>query len=110
VIFVGDRSDLPDGFDFDLARWSRRMPTAIFDAAQPGRYFGLDIYRGPGRSGNRNTLYYSTGNEYTRFPAKEPPNTPPNYGVLIFDTRRTSGATVTFLDSLADLPVVPLWR
>ena len=73
MIFVGDRSDLPEGFDFDLARWSRRMPTTIFDAAEPGRYFGLDIYRGPGRSGNRNTLYYSTGNEYTRFPAKEPP-------------------------------------
>ncbi|MGB5187240.1 MAG: M23 family metallopeptidase [Acidimicrobiia bacterium] len=110
VIFVGDRSDLPEAFEFDLARWSRRMPTAIFDAAEPGRYFGLDIYRGPGRSGNRNTLYYSTGNEYTRFPAKEPPETPPDYGVLVFDTKRTSEATVTFLNSLADLPVVPLWR
>jgi hypothetical protein len=110
VVFVGDRSDLSDGFQFDLARWSRRMPTAIFDVAQPGRYFGLDIYRGPGRSGARNTLYYSTGDEYTRFPAKEPPTTPPEYGVLVFDTKRTSDATVAFLDSLADLPVVPLWR
>ena len=110
VVFIGDRSDLPDGFEFDLARWSRRMPTTVFDAAEPGRYFGLDIYRGPGRSGNRNTLYYSTGSEYTRFPAKEPPVVPPDYGVLVFDTKRTSEATVTFLDSLADLPVVPLWR
>jgi len=110
VIFIGDRSDLPDGFVFDLARWSRRMPTTVFDAAEPGRYFGLDIYRGPGRSGSRNTLYYSTGNEYTRFPAKEPPVVPPDYGVLVFDTKRTSEATATFLDSLADLPVVPLWR
>jgi hypothetical protein len=110
VVFVGDRSDLPDGFNFDLARLSRRMPIAVFDAAQPGRYFGLDIYRGPGRSGSRRTLYYSAGDEYTRFPADEPPVAPPDYGVLVFDTKRTPKATAAFLESLADLPVVPLWR
>jgi hypothetical protein len=110
VILVGDRSDLPDGFEFDLVRWSRRMPVALYDAAQPGRYFGRDIYRGPGRSGHRYTLYYSTGHEYVRVPANEPPTAPPDYGVLVFDTKRTSDATVAFLDSLADLPVVPLWR
>jgi hypothetical protein len=110
VVFVGERSELPEGFDFDLSRLSRRMPTTIFDAAAPGRYVGLDIYRGPGRSGRRNTLYYSTGSEYVRFPAKEPPVIEPDYGVLVFETKRASEATVAFLDSLADLPVVPLWR
>ena len=110
LIFVGDRSDLPEDFDSDLAPLSRRMSTTVFDAADPGRYFGLDIYRGPGRSGNRYTLYYPTGDEYTRLPAKEAPDTPPDYGILVFDAKRTSEATMTFLNSLADLPVVPLWR
>jgi murein DD-endopeptidase MepM/ murein hydrolase activator NlpD len=110
VVFVGDRSELPDDFEFGLDRLSRQMPTTVFDAADPGRYFGLDIYRGPGRSGSRHTLYYPTGDGYVRFPAKEPPETPPEYGVLVFDVDRTSDATITFLDSLADLPAVPLWR
>lgn len=110
LIVVGDRDDLSEESEVDLALLAHRMPTTVFDAAEPGRPFGFDSSRGPGRYGSRYTLYYTTGDGYTRYPAKEPPETPPEYGVFVFETKRTTDAAMAFLNSLADLPVMPLWR
>ena len=110
LVVVGDASDLPDHFANDLAEMARRIPMTLFDASDPGRAIGSDSSRSPGKSGRRNTLYYPTGEGYERFAAKEPPETPPDYGILVLEARRTSEATLTFFESIADLPVVPYWR
>jgi hypothetical protein len=110
LVVVGDWADLSQESQGDLALLAHRLPTAVFGAAEPGRPFGFGSSRGPGRHGSRYTLYYPTGDGYTRFPAKEPPSTPPEYGVFVFETRRATDAAVAFLSSLADLPVMPLWR
>ena len=110
IVVVGDASDLPDHFSNDLAETARRIPMTIFNTSDPGRSIGADSSRSPGKSGRRNTLYYPTGEGYERFPAKEPPETPPDYGVLVLEARRTSEAALTFFESIADLPVVPYWR
>ena len=55
-------------------------------------------------------VYVLTGNGYELFAASEAPETPPDYGVLVIEARRTSEAALTFLRSLADLPPMPLWR
>jgi murein DD-endopeptidase MepM/ murein hydrolase activator NlpD len=110
LVIVGDASDLPDDFSNGLAETAWRIPMTIFDTDDPGRAIGSDSSRSPGKSGRRNTLYYPTADGYERFAAKEPPETPPEYGVLILEARRTDEATLTFFESIADLPVVPYWR
>ena len=110
LMIVGDSSDLPDNFSNDLAEMAWRIPMTTFDTDSAGRPIGSSSSRSPGKSGRRNTLYYPTGNGYERFAAKEPPENPPEYGVLVVEARRMSEATLTFFDSIADLPVVPYWR
>jgi hypothetical protein len=82
----------------------------VFDQTDTGRRIGRDTYQGPGRSGSRNVLYFQTGDTYTRIRAREAPETPPDYGVIVLEAGRVSEATLTFLASLAELPVMPLWR
>jgi hypothetical protein len=110
LVVVGDWADLSEESQDDLALLAHRLTTTVFDAAEPGRPFGFGSSRGPGRNGSRYTLYYPTGDGYARFPAKEPSETPPEYGLFVFETRRATDAAVAFLSSLADLPVMPLWR
>ena len=110
LVVVGDASELPDNFSNNLAETARRIPMTVFDTSDAGRRIGADSSRSPGKSGRRNTLYYPTGEGYERFAAKEPPETPPDYGVLVIEARRTSEAALTFFESIADLPVVPYWR
>ena len=110
LVIVGDRSELPEDTADDLDRMSWIMQTAVFEETDAGRRVGRDAYRGPGRSGSRNVLYFQTGDTYTRIRAKEAPETPPDYGVIVLETGRVSEATLTFLTSLAELPVMPLWR
>lgn len=110
LVVVGAASDLPDNFANDLAETARRIPMTVFDTTDPGRPVGSDSSRSPGKSGPRRTLYYPTGEGYERFAAKEPPEMPPDYGVLVLEARRTSKAALTFFESIADLPVVPYWR
>ena len=111
LMIVGDSSDLPDNFSNDLAEMAWRIPMTIFDTDSAARRpVGADSSRSPGKSGRRNTLYYPTGNGYERFAAKEPPENPPEYGVLVIEARRVDEVTLTFFESIADLPVVPYWR
>jgi len=110
LVVVGDLTDLPKNSANDLARMGWRLPTEVLGSASPGRSVGTDVYRGPGRSGSRRTLYYPTADGYERFAANEPPETPPDYGVFVMEAKRTSEAALTFLRSLADLPSMPLWR
>jgi murein DD-endopeptidase MepM/ murein hydrolase activator NlpD len=107
---IGDHSDLPDGVGGDLADIQMRLPTTILRGSTPARRIGRSATQGPGRSGSKHVLYYQTGDGYTRIRAAEAPEEAPDYGVIVLKTAETSGATLTFLRSLADLPVMPLWR
>jgi murein DD-endopeptidase MepM/ murein hydrolase activator NlpD len=110
LVVVGDRSELPEDTSDDLDRMTWTMQTTVFEGTDSGRWIGRDTYQGPGRSGSRNVLYFQTGDTYTRIRAREAPETPPEYGVIVLEAGRVSEATLTFLTSLADLPVMPLWR
>ncbi len=110
LVVVGNRSDLPEDMTDDVDRMVRYMPTTVFDGTEPAGRVGRDAYQGPGRSGTRNVLYFPTGDTYTRIRAKEAPETPPSYGVIVVKAEEVSDEALTFLRSLADLPVMPLWR
>lgn len=110
LVVVGDRSELPKGMAVDLDRMAWRMQTTVFEETEAAYRVGSETYQGPGRSGTRNVLYFQTGEVYTRIRAKEAPETPPDYGVTVIEAKRVSEAALTFLTSLADLPVMPLWR
>lgn len=110
LVVVGDRSELPENAAVDLGRMAWRMQTTVFEATETAGRIGRDTYQGPGRSGSRNVLYFQTGDGYTKIRAKEAPETSPDYGVIVIDFERASAAALAFLASLADLPVMPLWR
>ncbi|MEA2011187.1 MAG: peptidoglycan DD-metalloendopeptidase family protein, partial [Actinomycetota bacterium] len=110
LVVVGDRSELPPDMADDLDRMPWTVQTTVFEETEAGRRVGRDTYQGPGRSGSRNVLYFQTGDTYTRIRAREAPETPPDYGVIVLEAKRVSEATLTFLASLAELPVMPLWR
>ena len=107
---VGERSDLPENMGDDLARIALRLPTTVFEETELARGIGRSTYEGPGRSGSKHVLYYQTGDGYTRFRVDEVPETAPDYGVIVLTTSEVSEATLALLRSLADLPVMPLWR
>jgi hypothetical protein len=88
--------------------WS--LQTMVFEETDPARRIGRDTYQGPGRSGTRNVLYFQTGDSYTKIRAREAPEVSPDFGVIVLESDRVSEATLTFLSSLAGLPVMPLWR
>jgi hypothetical protein len=110
LVVAGSRSDLPEDMSDNVDRMVRRMPTTVFDGTEPDGRVGRDAYQGPGRSGTRNVLYFQTGDTYTRIRAKEAPETPPSYGVIVVEAEDVSDEALAFLRSLADLPVMPLWR
>ena len=110
LVVVGGRSQLPDDTADDLARMAWSLQTMVFEETDPARRIGRDTYQGPGRSGTRNVLYFQTGDSYTKIRAREAPEISPDYGVIVLESGRVSEATLTFLSSLAGLPVMPLWR
>jgi hypothetical protein len=110
LVVVGDRSRLSDATNRDLVEAMRDIPSTVLETAEPAGRIGRNTYQGPGRSGTRGVLYYPTGDSYTRIRARDASDTPPDYGVIVVDARRMADATVVFLESLAGLPVMALWR
>ena len=110
LVVVGGRSELPQGMADDVDRMAWTLQTTVFEEIDATRRVGRDAYQGPGRSGSRNVLYFQTGDTYTRIRAKEAPATPPDYGTIVLEAGRVSEPTLTFLASMAELPVMPLWR
>ncbi|MEN8235058.1 MAG: M23 family metallopeptidase [Actinomycetota bacterium] len=110
LVIAGDTSDIPQDSRDDLVRSAWTMPTMVFADTDAARKIGRHTYQGPGRSGRKYVLYFQTGDGYTKFRAKEAPETPPNYGVIVLPAHEATEAALTFLASLADAPVLPLWR
>jgi hypothetical protein len=110
LVVVGDRQESSEETAdvVDQVEWN--VQTTVFEQTEAARRIGRDTYQGPGRSGSRNVLYFQTGDGYTRIRAREAPETPPGYGVIVMEAGRASEAALAFLTSLADLPVMPLWR
>lgn len=110
LVIAGDAIDIPPDSNDDLVRAAWTMPTMVFADTDAARRIGRHTYQGPGRRGSKYVLYFQTGDGYTKFRAKEPPETPPDYGVIVLPAHEATEAALTFLASLADAPVMPLWR
>jgi len=110
LVVAGDATDIPSASADDLVRAAWTVPTMVFTETDTERRVGRGTYQGPGRSGRRNVLYFQTGDHYTKIRAKEAPETSPGYGVIVLPTGEATEAAFTFLASLAEVPVMPLWR
>ncbi len=110
IVFLGDRDELDDQQAVAFQALTQRIATTIMDFADPAGRIGRTAFEGIGRSGSRYTLYYPTGDQWTTYRAKEPPQEQPTYGVFIVEPGDLTAETLAFLDSIADAPVMPLWR
>ncbi len=110
IVFLGDRDELDDQQAVAFQALTQRAATTIMDFADPAGRVGNAAFEGIGRSGSRYTLYYPTGDQWTSYRAKEPPQEPPTYGVFIVEPGDLTAETLAFLDSIADAPAMPLWR
>ncbi|MEN8114547.1 MAG: M23 family metallopeptidase [Actinomycetota bacterium] len=110
LVIAGDVNDIPEDSADDLIQSAWAVPTMVFTDTDAERRIGRHTYQGPGRRGSKYVLYFQTGDHYTKFRAKEPPETPPDYGVIVLPAHEATEAAFTFLASLADAPVFPLWR
>ncbi len=110
IVFLGDRAELDDQQAVAFRALTQRAATTIMDFADPAGRVGRTAFEGIGRSGSRYTLYYPTGDQWTSYRAKEPPQEQPTYGVFIVEPGDLTAETLAFLDSIADAPVMPLWR
>jgi hypothetical protein len=110
IVFLGDRAELDDEQAVAFRALTQRIATTIMDFADPAGRVGRTAFEGIGRSGSRYTLYYPTGDQWTSYRAKEPPQEQPTYGVFIVEPGDLTAETLAFLDSIADAPVMPLWR
>jgi hypothetical protein len=110
LVLLGDRDELGDEEAVAFDRLANRVGTMIMDFADPDGRLGNAAFEGIGRSGRRRTLYYATGGEWQRYAAREAPVDAPNYGCFVVETADLTAETMTFLNSIAGIPVMPLWR
>ena len=110
IVFLGDRDELDDQQAVAFQALTQRIATTIMDFADPAGRIGRTAFEGIGRSGSRYTLYYPTGDQWTTYRAKDPPQEQPTYGVFIVEPGDLTAETLAFLESIADAPVMPLWR
>jgi murein DD-endopeptidase MepM/ murein hydrolase activator NlpD len=110
LVLLGDRDELGDEEALSFDRLTKRVGTMIMDFADPDGRLGNAAFEGVGRSGRRGTLYYATGGEWQRYAAREAPEDAPNYGCFVVEPADLTAETMTFLTSIAGIPVMPLWR
>lgn len=110
LVLLGDRYELGGDEALAFDRLSERVGTMVMDFADPSGDIGHPVFEGLGRSGSRYTLYYPTGDDWERYRAREAPEEGPGYGCFVVEPSQLTLETMTFLTSLADVPVMPLWR
>ena len=110
LVLLGDRNELVGEEALAFDRLSKRVGTMIMDFADPSDDIGNPAFEGVGSSGSRYTLYYPTGDDWERYRAREAPEEGPGYGCFVVDPSQLTLETMNFLASLADVPVMPLWR
>ncbi len=110
IVLLGDPDELDEAEAAALAGLTARVGTTVMDFVEPQGRIGNAVFEGVGSSGSRYTLYYAAGDEWPRYKAKEPPEEAPGYGCLVVQPGTLSEETLTFLASLVDAPVIPLWR
>jgi hypothetical protein len=110
LVLLGDRDELGDEEALAFDRLTNRVGTMIMDFADPDGRLGNAVLEGVGRSGSRRTLYYATGGEWQRYRAREAPEDAPGYGCFVVEPADLTAETLAFLTSIAEIPVMPLWR
>ena len=110
LVLLGDRHELSGEEAVAFDRLTARVGTMIMDFADPDGDIGNAMFEGVGRSGSRYTLYYPTGDEWERYRAREAPEESPGYGCFVVEPAQLTLETMAFLISIADAPVMPLWR
>ena len=110
LVLLGDRHELSGEEAVAFDRLTARVGTMIMDFADPDGDIGNAMFEGVGRSGSRYTLYYPTGDEWERYRAREAPEESPGYGCFVLEPAQLTLETMAFLISIADAPVMPLWR
>lgn len=112
LVVVDQGEELSIEMELALADLADTVP--VMRLAQPGdigRDRGRSPYSGPGRSGRRATLYYPTGTNYIRYHRSEAPPTPPGYGIVVVSgSRELVERTLSYLQSAAEAPAMPVWR
>ena len=107
---LGDRDELGDAERIAFGALTERVATTVMDFVEPDGDIGNAAFEGIGRSGRRYTLYYPTGDEWVHYRAREAPEEAPGYGVFVVEPANLTAETLAFLESIADAPVMPLWR
>jgi Peptidase family M23 len=110
IVLLGDQDELSDEEKQVFDVLTTRAATLAMDFVDPDGTLGNAAFQGIGRSGSRSTVYYVTGDEWVPYRAKERPEEPPGYGVLVLEPQTLRLETLVFLQSLADVEVMPLWR
>jgi Peptidase family M23 len=110
IVMLGDRDELGSDEAFVFAKLAERVSTTIMDFVEPTGRLGNAAFEGIGSSGSRYTLYFATGDEWQTYRASERPEESPGYGCFVVEPGTLSKETLTFLSSIADAPVMPLWR
>ncbi len=110
IVMLGDPQELGDAERVALSVLGERVAVTVMDFVDPEGSLGNAAFEGIGRSGSRSTLYYAVGEEWVRYRAREAPNDGPGYGVFVVEPQHLSVETIVFLSSIADAPVMPLWR
>ena len=110
IVMLGDPEELGDAERVAFGVMTDRVAVTVMDFVDPEGSLGNAAFEGIGRSGSRNTVYYATGEEWIRYRARERPDEGPRYGVFVVEPFNLSLETIVFLSSIADAPVMPLWR
>ena len=110
LVLLGDRHELSGEQAIAFERLTEQVGTMMMDFADPDGEIGNAVFEGIGKSGSRNTLYYPTGDDWERYRAREAPEDAPSYGCFVVEPSSLTLETLTFLTSMADAPVMPLWR
>jgi murein DD-endopeptidase MepM/ murein hydrolase activator NlpD len=112
LVVVDPGEELSIEMQVALADLAETVP--LMRLAQPGdiaRDRGRSPYSGPGRSGRKATLYFPTGTSYVRYHRSEAPEAALGYGIVVVSgSRELVERTLSYLQSAAEAPAMPVWR
>ncbi len=110
IVLLGDPDELGEAELVTFGTLTKRVAATVMDYVELDGRLGNAAFEGIGRSGSRYTLYYAAGEEWIRYRARERPDEGPSYGVFVVEPANLTVEALVFLGSIADAPVMPLWR
>ena len=110
VILLGDPDELGDQERLAFGVMTDWVGTIVMDFVEPDGAIGNPAFEGIGRRGSRYTVYYAAGDVWVRYRARERPEEGPGYGLFLVEPQHLTAEAIAFMTSIADAPVMPLWR